>query len=386
VVAVAMLPVLLQALGCVVNKAQPEPIADISEPTQAADDPHELDLDALIDRLPPIGSETVYNGERWELRPLPAEMKSRVEGGAKLTGEQWKRALLRTGALRIRTPWALPMPAAVSMRVPAWLDVTRIRMVPWDRRLNAVEVGSLVPETCGTYATWCYQDWMYQELGSLDLGRHRIQFDVNIERGEDVWLKHFPKEGVTAPPPGLVWQGAMEFELEVVPTWNDAIPPTSTPALDRAVGQSISVAFDDWAHGRTAILVVDPNRLELSSLANVGLSLNVELWKGAQLMETLPMIPSTYDPIAQSISVAEDGDRSIAFSVLKSLPLSLETDREARRAWFLRVHGTGDRVWALWGAENRWSGTIDVPLDDLIERERALAPKGRVWVWSPLLR
>ena len=62
-----------------------------------------LSTDAVIDGLPPAGTEWRFDpavGEGFE-HPYSLEMRRRVVQGG-LTDEQWRTALLRTGAIRAR--------------------------------------------------------------------------------------------------------------------------------------------------------------------------------------------------------------------------------------------------------------------------------------------
>lgn len=325
------------------------------------------ELDELIASLPPIGAETFLEEEYEPLRPVPAKMKALIERGAVLTGDQWKRALVGVGALRVPARWPVGRPFAISMRETEWLEVTQIRMVPRIAGWNTATVGSLYTQTCGTAASWQEQEWLHQELGSLPVGRHELRFDVTIERGlEDNGVHGAVPDNA---PQGVVWQGEMAFDVEIVESVEEAVPPAAGPELDRAVRESISLAFEDWPDGRTAILVVDPHSRPSGELAKVGLSLEIEIREGSHVHERLHMRPSI---------PGQAWERRIAFHSIPSIPLSLEDLMTSRKSWSVHVRGIPEEALLLWGADRHWSGEFDVSIDELIRRELSFGTKTRV--------
>src|SRR5262245_56797898 len=88
------------------------------------------EVDELIERLPEVGCEARHvQGQGWVLEPDVVAMKELVES-RRLTGAQWERALLHTGAIRWRNRWPADEPFAISVRVPAWLELGRIGVRP----------------------------------------------------------------------------------------------------------------------------------------------------------------------------------------------------------------------------------------------------------------
>lgn len=59
---------------------------------------------------------------------------------------------------------------------------------------------------------------------------------------------------------------------------------------------------------------------------------------------------------------------------LFSLPGRQERDLEARQDWSLRVRGTDFEILHSW-VDRRWSGTLELTLDELIERGGAVEPR-----------
>jgi len=196
----------LAMFGC----AAPAPSESehVVEHGQPAPPPTRSELDALIDRLPPVGQERGRSG-RWELAAATDEMRVKIEGGVSLTSEQWKRLLIRTGSLRFPDRWKPDRPIAVPMERTFVLLLTRVTMIPRASRLNTLVCGSTSSGGCGNCMESAREAWANQELGILPLGHHKLIFDVTIERGRPFFDKD------SAPPAGIVWRGPMEFELDV---------------------------------------------------------------------------------------------------------------------------------------------------------------------------
>ena len=70
------------------------------------------------------------------------EFTTRIERGDVLTAEQWKRALVSTGALRVRERWPAGVPFAVSAREPEWLWHMAVHFASTGPELGAFDVGA----------------------------------------------------------------------------------------------------------------------------------------------------------------------------------------------------------------------------------------------------
>ena len=81
------------------------------------------------------------------------------------------------------------------------------------------------------------------------------------------------------------------------------------------------------------------------------------------------MFDADHDPI--------QGRDSRASRALLALPLTTETEANTRSAWSVRVTGTDRDVLRLWGANARWSGRLELPLEELIERGTEKLSKSR---------
>src|SRR5262249_48844460 len=165
----------------------------------------------------------------------------------------------------------------LSARVPDWLEDERIVLHPSGEIVGLGDVQIASPPE------HCLNEWVsetdaarYQPLGKLPLGHHRIAFRLEAWT-EDAWRKHDrPRIGrpwyadhyasdeqrkaadaaLAALEPRPLSTSTLALEVEIVPTIDDAIPPVSTPELDRAVAQALSVAFEDQDGTRSAEFVL----------------------------------------------------------------------------------------------------------------------------------
>jgi hypothetical protein len=278
------------------------------------------------------------------------------------------------------------MPFAVSMQTPAWLPTCEIRLRPRKSNLKQAKAGMLYNSSCGTFSTWVYQDALYQEIGKLSLGIQRIDFDAEVEAGDGTSFMT-KAEG---PPTGLLWQGPMSFNLDVVATLDEAVRPLKGEEIDAGVRESLGVAFSNWGANdeRTALLVLDPDTASNPSLAGVALSLKIEVLSHGAPVESLHLFASDYDRLALSNSVSKGDQKAIAFCTTEKVPAELEANQESRASWTLRLTGTSEHVQSAWDATGYWAGTLEVPIDEAIRGEQTRAgPSGRgPWVYSPSRR
>ena len=349
-------------------------------------------LDKLIAQLPQVDSEGKWDEEKKEYveNSICCTLRGRLARGGKMTDAQWRKALLDSGAIRIRDRWPEGEDFAISMRKPGWLGVAEIRMKPRTKGLKEAKAGMLFESTCGFYSNCVYQKALYQPLGMLPLGKHKIVFDVIVERGkEDGPFRE--KEATKPPPPSILWKGDMAFDIEVVTSIDECVLPVTTPPVDEAVRKAVGVAFTQWYfEGEprpTAILVIDPDAKDYPVLVDMALSLTFEILKDGRAVDECHLTASTYDPIALAASVSKGDRQSIGFRSVNSVPAALKDKKEDRKNWSVRISGTSKDVIYLWEAKCRWSGSVEVPVDELIERERERTKgKERVWVYSPTLR
>ena len=306
--------------------------------------------------------------------------------GAVLTTEQWKRVLLDEGVLGVHLRWPADEPFAVSARAPMWLTECRLVLRPTGelQGLKDAQVVQLLDVDCWNCFAAGVDASVYQRLGPLPVGVHRISFHIEAW-SENAWEKHFrPDAGRpwfadyysteaerkaadayrAAQKPRPLSTGELDVEVEIVPTLDGAILPVSTPELDRAVREALSVRFDDdWNDERSAALFVSDS----PALEQLGLSLAVELVEGDESRWSAHLVPRDRNPW-HDIELG---------GVPLPLPVALEHDSDARRAWTLRVRGTNENILRDWKADRRWSGTLEVGLGELLARGAERGPRAR---------
>jgi hypothetical protein len=346
----------------------------------------DLTLDALIDRLPRVGAEGCYDEKVREWVPVPEamEMARRLATGTELTPTQWKRALTKTGVVFFRSRWPSGEPYEVSMRDSFWLSLCRIRMTPREKGLRPLEGGDRLPNMCGNGTQWRQQAQMHQVLGRLEAGEHRLTFDVEIERGEraNAWIKDLPRA-----PEGVVWKGELSFDVAVVATLAEALPPVDTPEMNKAVMECFGLCAAPWGGGgsKESVLVFDADTKSHPKLATAAVSAQVQLLRDGEVKSQFPMVVHRYDSLLSGNSIFDGPVKLFSFATLGSLPPDKLSDKDEVSHWKLRVSGTEKDVLKLWHAEAVWTGTIELPFAEVIERERARM-KGkpeRMFVWMP---
>jgi len=347
-----------------------------------------ISLDALIQRLPRVGSECQWDRVKRErlCDPATEEIQRRLIAGTRPTDTQWRDAMIGTGSIRIRSKWPKAVPFAISMRMPAWLSACEIRLQPRNPGLKAAKAGLLYHSTCGTFSGWVYQDALYQELGTLPLGRHRLEVDAVVEAGNgSSLLMKMPER-----PRGVIWEGSMTFDIEVVATVEEVVLPSNGEEVDARVRESLGVAFANWGEEgkRTALLVLDPDLSASPSLVGVALSLKIEVLNHGIPVEEMQLFANDYDQLALGNSVSKASQKAIAFSTSEKIPADLETSESARASWTLRVTGTTEDVLAGWDATRYWAGSLEIPIDEAIRGEvKRAGPTGRgSWIYSPRRR
>ena len=222
-----------------------------------------------------------------------------------------------------------------------------------------------------------YRMAKYQPLGELEPGHHTLDFDVTVERGRLTWGRD-----EEAPEPGVIWVGPMTFELEMVASIDDAVPPATDQELDAAVIRSLGVGFREWHTSEglrmTAFVNVDPDIARFPALERTALSLAVDVLRGDVVKQSGRLIASRSDTLSVLSSMSEEPLRFYGSANLGEVPPEIEGDETELAKWSLRTRGTSDDVLGLWDADQRWSGEVTVPPAKLIDQEAArVGPGGR---------
>jgi hypothetical protein len=271
-------------------------------------------------------------------------LQEHFTSGGELTDSQWRTLIQRTGAIRVRARWPVDQPFAMFVSPPPWLHFTQIRVQPRDASLAAMSGGTLSPGGCGTCHESTADRERYQEIGTLPLGRRRLEFDVVVEMDADFKLDwearragHFTESTKTA------WTGAMQFDVEIVPSLVDVMPERSDEALDAAVRERLRLTASKEGHlGSSCWAARDP-------LPSTAVSVQIDLCEAGEARGSAQLVVkehgTIYSRMSQELRLPEgDVDRS---------------------RWTLRVRGTSEEALKRWDADHYWAGEIVVPVDEL---------------------
>lgn len=327
-----------------------------------------MDVDALISRLPPIGSEGHWDEDvsTWTPHPAVAEFQNRIETGRRIRDSQWVTALVRVGAIRVRSEWPHDVPFAVSMRTPQWLPLCEVRMVSKGKPdMGGAEAGSLWRQDCGVAAAAINERGLYQELGTLPVGHHELRFTVTIERGED------PDWGVRGPPAMTLWNGGVVFPVDVVRTIDEVMPPVRDKHLDDAVASSLRIQRFGFTrggvHGVGEELVFWGHASAFDTLWGIVVGLEAELWHEDDLIETQRFV-AKLDAAKDPADLENGWLRGSAH--FETIPPDLRGDKQQRQDWHFKIRATTEGVLSAWEASSRWDGEFSVGVDTLYQRDR----------------
>jgi hypothetical protein len=326
-----------------------------------------LSMDELIARLPPAGLEWRWRSDLNDGVEDPAslEMERRI-ATEQLTDDQWRSVLLERGTLRFRKRWPRDRDYAISLTVPRWLGVTQIRVHPRFERGVDVKVGDLVSGFCGTHALWKEHDARKgRSVGPLPAGTTKVVFDVEIERGGS-WRDGLHGDASGHPAPGMLWKGTITQPIELVDSWEQALPPASGGALDEAVRKGIGAVVREWGPERRTlpIVLIDPDCSLHPSLATTGLDIRVELVKDGEVLAETRLLASNTDVLSLMSSLSPAPLR-----FYDSAALQVEGDIDDTRGWVLRLTGEPKDVQPLWDATQYWSGTFTIPWSEAVANE-----------------
>jgi len=262
-----------------------------------------------------------------------------LAAGGTLTDEQWQRALLRSGAIRVRERWPAEVPFAVCMEMPAWLQRSEVRLYTEGHAAPVARASSGLID-CGNCAAAATMRWWYQELEPLPLGEQVVSFQVTVERFRPRSLGSLRRDAAAAvgPEPGVLWRGTVSFPVEVVPKIDDVLPVVRGAEIDAAVRRmlQVSVENEEW-------LRVDA---ELApEFATTALSLELELFEGTT---------------SRGIEKLWVADRPTFGGSL--VQWKLPEENADLSSWSVHVRSDAAGALQSWSAVKRWEGEFVVPL------------------------
>lgn len=364
-------------------QAPPAPAQPSAAMTAPNDDLAQLDMGALVKRLPPAGLEWTFDSvtSNGTVDGASEEMRRRLVNGS-LTDEQWRGALLGTGALRFRDRWPKGAEYAISITVPGWLGVAQIRVKPRLAALRDVEAGELMAGPCGTFTIMRARGArLGRPMGKLPDGVQELVFEVEVERGRS-WIDRFrPREGGE---PGILWKGSIARPVRLVDSAANVLPVAREPGIDAAVRDALGAGFRDWAGDREVpFVVVDPDCLKFPVLGKTALDIKVELLVAGKVVADTWLVAGDADILSLTGSISKA--RRMYYG---SGNLDFDGDKSNTQQWVLRFMGRSTHFWCFWDAEQRWAGSLEIPWDEVVrhERERVGAEGRRPEIGTPNFR
>jgi len=333
-------------------------------------------IDRAIANLPRVECEGGWNGMAgYTVNRGARELRAELAIGARMTDEQWTRALETAGVLRTREKWPAGVPVAVSMNKPAWLHPVEMYAVPRDVKLMSLEAGDLAHLHCGIHVEeMCAEKQRkaeYQEIGTLEIGKHHIVFDVTVEEGSTENGTSFGAAFVHDPrpkqPPGTVlWRGPLAIDIEVVPTLEDAMPANDSKSLSEIVLRSLRRVRSSAEGGEADESDVHIGMSAAAcDISNTALSLELELYSGDACVARGWTLARKFPDYGGCWGISVG--RRIDTIDLGGADLDLPSANPPRESLQLRVRGVPRDVLRDMDATQWWSGTISVPLSSLTE-------------------
>jgi len=330
-------------------------------------------LSTVIDALPNVRSGSLFDEQIGEqvLHPAVAELRRRLDRSRSMTDAQWRRALLETESILTRDVWPANRSFAVYMREPSWISIAMVELRPRRRHLTPARTGTTLVGSCALGIGQRAERETYQELGPLLLGEHRIKFNVTVHRGTTMYRVI----GDGSPQPGVMWRGVITLPVRVVESELEAFPPVRDAKLERALRESIGLAYTSSARRggalRVPTIIVQPTKEQCAVLAKTALSLKVELLDGGAVVETKMLPPHCYDAPEPPRRDSAALPPLFGFERFETVPPTAE---EAGSGWSVRISGTDEGAFRLLNADRYWSGTIELPLS--VARAQAIERSG----------
>jgi hypothetical protein len=291
------------------------------------------DVDRLIERLPEIERQGQYDAEKnetvWE--PEVLALRDYLDSGGVLSDDQWRLALERSGAIRVRPRWPVQEPLAISVEVPAWLKDARIIVVPV--RSDFTSARSVSRSGCGTRGLSSSFQARYQAIGVLALGPQVLELRITVER-----IPGWRRRDAPAQSPRILWQGILAPMVEGVHAVEEVLPGVSDPELDAAVRSALDIH-------RVEEVSLFGNVARVPELAETAVSLHVEVRRGNELHDEATLAIHRRNAFMQ-FEMVDVPDGSLT-------------------GWNLHIRGVADGTLREWSARRHWDGELVIPLVEL---------------------
>lgn len=304
---------------------------------------------ALILVAPPAGTEVQFDWVALKPieHPVSAELRRR-RAALRLADWQWNLAMRRTQVIKSRRRWPKDVPLAVSMKLPAWVQLVRCEVTarPLLEGGRTARAGTLRRERCGVGSDLRRKSEAYQVVGRLDASDTGVEFDCTVSHVVGMGDRVVES-----------WSGIVRLPIESVATVDEAITPARNPALNEAVARAVMIRLS-FHGGYTANVSVSVNGAVETALADVAVSPMIEFLRDGKVMETVRV------PLADSAWPSPAGSRAGHAQLirLKRDDLTSQVDR-----WQIRLRGDGELALRDWDRDQYWAGTLTIALRSTLD-------------------
>jgi hypothetical protein len=249
----------------------------------------------------------------------------------------------------VRERWPVDEPIAVSVTVPAWLPFTEIRLCSEDGTQPVASAAGQGLIGCGNCARSARTRWSYQELQRLELGPQSVVLDVVVERLPEPRSRRGQRGNPpAAAPPGILWNGTLEFHVQVVPSIEDVLPGVHGDELEASVLKALDPRLF-YYEGRK--LAVHASTDDVPELASTALALQFEVFEGNEVRMTGSLVTL--------------GQQDLEYYYTDDPPCWDLPEEFAPARWTIRVRGRAKGALRVWNATRRWDGELVIPLSEV---------------------
>jgi hypothetical protein len=332
--------------------------------------PRELTLDEHIDALPPIGCERHFDPatNRWTIDPRCVAMQTFVSD-RKLSDEQWRHALVKTGAIRWPKRWVDGAPLLLSLRIPSWIPAADLRVTPRVAGLDYAFDSNGMP-VCGMFDPEAGPSFWWQggnELGLVPADTRTIACDISIEKSNIAFSRR--KTG-----DGRLWRGTLDLDVELVKSVDDILVPVSGPEFDALVRRTLRLTIvetsvpdpastDEYVDALAAEVELRVDEHGPRELRETSIALELTLLRDGQEVALSRAVPIALADLRHPAHPGRPAPRGfVVRESVDALPLDTSRDPAQYGHWSVRVRGDGIGALALWDATKYWKGEFTLPL------------------------
>lgn len=339
---------------------QPSPqsqLAGALGASQVVEDVRRLSVAELL-ASKPVDPLIAIDGVR-SLEPYVAEIRRRAEEGI-LSDDEWRSALAADDVIHTRARWPSGQRVALWIDEPIWLRRAIITLRAIDPPLGEVTADTTTDSNCGTM--WLQRISCQRELllEALPEGVTEIACTVTIQQ-----LPVDTKGRLTRKGKRQLWSGLYVIPMQAVHGLEEVFPTSDSPAEIAAIRSSIRAYPRDREVGFASgvRIVVDGDHDEFPALVGLGLALEIDVRRTNKTIMALTPIMCSSGPYKPATDT--NGNNAFEF------PGDLIPTAATAPGWTIEIAGRLDRgLLTEWEADRWWSGSIEITLDEALQRGR----------------